>query len=386
MAWIDRGALAHNARRALALAEGRAVIGVVKADGYGHGAETVARGLLAQGVPRLAVVSIAEGAALRRAGIGAPILLLGGARSAAAMERAVKLSLTPVLQDEADFELARTFGRPDAPLAVEVELDTGMARMGAAPAAAEALLARVLDAPQLALAGVFTHLARADAADPAPGRAQCEAFARPLGAVLEASDTSPGLHVVNSAGLLRRAELESGLVETTAVRPGLLLYGISPFADRAAAALDLEPVMTLAARVVAVRRIGPGDSVGYGSEWRAERETTIATLPIGYADGIPRAAWPAGRIHLAGRLRPIAGRVSMDSVCVELGDDPVAVGDVATVFGRTPQGERIPIEDFAAACGTIGYEIAVGVGARVLRWVGAGRPTADPEASGAALV
>ena len=135
--------------------------------------------------------------------------------------------------------------------------------------------------------------------------------------------------------------------------------------------------MTLAARVVAVRRIAAGTPVGYGAAWRAPRETTIATLPLGYADGIPRAVLGRGSVHLAGGERPIVGRVSMDSITIDVGDAPVGPGDVATVFGVTPEGARVPVEAFAAAAGTLGYEILTGVGARVPRIVGTGPP---PEA------
>ena len=135
--------------------------------------------------------------------------------------------------------------------------------------------------------------------------------------------------------------------------------------------------MTLAARVVSVRRIEQGDSVGYGGEWTSDRATTIATLPLGYADGIPRSVFGRGAVHLAGAMRPIVGRVSMDSICVDVGDAPVGLGDLATIFGRTPEGERIPVEAFAAAAGTVSYEILVGVGARVPRWIGVGWPPSE---------
>lgn len=377
-AWIDRAALRHNARRARALAGERTVIGVVKADGYGHGAIEVARALLAEGIGRLAVVSLAEGVALRRAGIGAPILLLGGIDDVPGAERALKWGLVPVLQDERGVALAQSFGSPDARFAVELEIDTGMRRMGASPTSASTLLARILDAPQLALSGVFTHLARADEPELAPSRAQAEALVALLAEVIGEGGGGPDRHLANSAALFRLEEIEAGAIETTAVRPGLMLYGVSPFADRSAEALDLEPVMTLAARVVATRRLSVGDSVGYGGEWTADRETTLATLPIGYADGIPRAVLGRGQVHLAGASRPIVGRVSMDSVCVDCGDDPVGIGDVATVFGRTPEGARVPVEDFARAAGTIGYEILVGVGGRVPRIAGDGPPKTDP--------
>ena len=380
-AFIDHDALRHNARRAIEAAAGRTVIGVVKADGYGHGAARVARALLAEGVARLAVVSIAEGAALRREGIAAPILLLGGLTDAAAAARAVKWGLTPVLQSVHEVELAQGFGRPDAPLDVEIELDTGMHRMGVPLDQAKGLLARVLDAPQLTLAGVFTHLARADEPDPAPSRAQCAQLAEQVAAIIEPGDRAPTLHIANSGGLLRLEEFEQGTCTTGAVRPGLMLYGLSPLCDAAgravsAASLDLEPVMTLAARVISVRRVAAGEAVGYGGEWTTPRETTLATLPLGYADGIPRSVLGKGTVRLAGADRPIVGRISMDSFVVDVGEAEVAIGDVATVFGRTPEGDRVPVEDFASACGTIGYEVLVGVGARVPRIDGAGNPPA----------
>ncbi len=374
-AWIDLAALRHNARRAIDCAAGRSVIGVVKANGYGHGAAEIARGLLAEGVSRLAVVSVGEGAALRRAGIVAPVLLLGGLDDAESAERALKWGLTPVIHDERGLELARSFGRGDAPLAVEIEVDTGMHRMGVDRESAPTLLARVVESPRLLLSGVFTHLARADESDPTPSRDQIATLA---GILREAvPGASPTVHVANSAGLLRLEEVEtpdSGLV-TRAVRPGLMLYGVSPFPDRSAESLDLEPVMSLAARVVAVRPVARGEGVGYGGEWRAPFDTRVATLPLGYADGIPRALAGRGEIYLGERLRPIVGRVSMDYFSVDVGkDDSVQIGDLATIFGRTPEGLRVPVEALARAAGTIGYEMLVGVGARVPRQVGVGLP------------
>jgi alanine racemase len=398
-AWIDLAALRHNARRAIACAAGRSVIAVVKADAYGHGAEPVARTLLQEGVGRLAVVSVAEGAKLRRAGIMAPILLLGGLDDGASAERAVKWGLTPVLHDLRGLELARRFARPDSPLSVEVEIDTGMRRMGLAREGAAAFLDRVRATPQLVLSGLFSHLACADAIDPEPSRAQWAQLSDVVDAYVARGAVRPSVHMANSAGLLRLPELEgkgagdgdaragdprSPLV-TQAVRPGLMLFGVSPFmgpgavVGRSAEALELEPVMTLAARVVSTRRVARGEAVGYGATWRAARATTVATLPLGYADGIPRsAATGGGRVFLAGAMRPIVGRASMDYIGVEVADAPVEVGDVATVFGRTPEGLRIPVEEFASAAGTLGYEILVGIGARVPRRYGEGAPPAEP--------
>jgi len=307
-AWIDREAMRHNARRAIDLAQGRAVIGVIKADGYGHGAAETARALLAEGVSRLAVVSVAEGAALRRAGIVAPVLLLGGLEDRLSAERALKWGLTPVLHDQRGFELARSLGRSGSPLSIEVEVDTGMHRMGVPARRAVALLERIVDTPQLQLAGLFTHLACADDPDAEASRAQIAAFASVRDKLNVPADAgaSPNLeiHFANSAGVLRLAELETeacGLV-TSAVRPGLMLYGVSPFAERTAESLDLDPAMTLAARVVAIRDVAKGEGVGYGADWRATRDTRIATLPLGYADGLPRSLAGRGAVFLAGAM------------------------------------------------------------------------------------
>ena len=384
-AWIDLDALRHNARRAIDCADGRTVIGVVKADGYGHGAEDIARGLMAEGVARLAVVSVAEGAALRRAGIAAPVLLLGGFDNAATAEHAAKWGLTPVLHDQRGFELARAVGRSSSPLSVEVEIDTGMHRMGVEQREARALLARIAETPELSLSGVFTHLARADESDLGPSREQVAALAEIQRECEVGRADGIEVHIANSAGLLRLADIETREAElvTTAVRPGLMLYGVSPYADRSAEDLDLEPVMTLAAQVVAIRSVSKGETVGYGGEWRADRATRVATLPLGYADGIPRSVLGRGAVFLAGAMRPIVGRVSMDYICVDVGEAPVEVGQLATLFGRTPEGVRVPVEGLAAAAGTIGYEMLVGVGARVPRHVGHGLP---PEGDSGPLV
>jgi alanine racemase len=388
-AWIDQSALRHNARRALEYAEGRTVIGVVKADGYGHGAAVVAHALLAEGIARLAVVSVAEGGDLRRAGIVAPILLLGGIENRAAGERAVKWGLTPVIQDERGLSLAASLGRAGAPVTVEVEVDTGMRRMGVMVASARKLIDGVRNEPGVVLGGIFTHLARADESDLSASCAQAQAFAdlleeagrgaKSVEAVASEPGSLAGVHLANSGGLVRLTEIEKAVpgLRSTAVRPGLMLYGATPLEGESAESLDLEPAMSLAARVVSVRRIDAGDSVGYGGEWTAEKGTTIATLPLGYADGIPRAAFGEGRVYLAGAMHRIVGRVSMDSLCVDMGDTAVDIGDVATIFGRTPEGKRVSVEDFAEAAGTVAYEILVGIGARVPRWVGAGWPPGD---------
>lgn len=363
-ALLDLGALAHNFAVARRAAGARDVIAVVKADAYGHGAIAVARRLVAEGCTRFAVATLSELAALRGAGIDAPTLLLGGVASEREAALALSLAATPVLHHAGQSgwveSAAAARGRRAG---VHVEVDSGMHRMGVPAAEAVALAARVAASPHLALEGMATHFARADEGDLAPTRAQAEAFAATL-AALRRRGVAPGLvHLANSAGLLASAGWED-LVAGDAVRPGLMLYGVAPAphqADR-----GLRPVMTLATAVAAIRPLQAGDAVGYGGTWRAPRSGWVATLPMGYADGIPWSIGGGGaEVLLAGRRRPIVGRVSMDLVTVWL-EEEVAVGEAAIAFG-VGAGGCLPIEVLARAAGTLPYELLVRVGARVER-------------------
>jgi len=353
---------------------GREVIAVVKADAYGHGAVPLARALVGAGAERLAVLSVDEAAALRDAGLGAPILVLGGVHDAAEAREAAARGVTPVVHGAEGLALlaGAVPAGPEA-LPVHVELDTGMRRMGAAPEAAAELLAAAAATPRLRLEGVMTHLARADEADPAPSREQLALFGRLLGAA-RARGVDPGcVHAAASAGCLAWKALADAAPETHAVRPGIALYGADPMARPSPhAPAALAPVMTLATRVVAVRRIRRGEPVGYGDIWRAPRAGRIATLAVGYADGVPRC-WgepgrPPARVAIGGRRFPVAGRVSMDYVTVDLGEaNDVSTGDEAVLFGRVAAGDVLPVEVLAEGAGTISYEILSRVGTRVPR-------------------
>jgi len=350
------------------LAAGRRVIAVVKADAYGHGAAPVATALVAAGCNGLATWSVGEAVALRDAGITAPLLVLAGARDAGEADEVVARELTAVLHDPQGSALlaAAARRRGGAKVSVHVEIDTGMSRMGVPLTDAESFLARVAGDPALALAGVMTHFARADEPDLAPTRAQLHAFADVV-AGLHRRGVPPGrVHAANSAGLVALAELAAEPPRQDAVRPGLLLYGAQPSADRPCA---LRPVMSLRAPVVALRRVRRGEAVGYAALYRARADTRIATLALGYADGVPISASGRGSVWLAGARRPIAGRVSMDYVGVEVGDAAVEIGDAAIVFGSETAGGPavLPVEEAAASAGTISYELLVRVGARVRR-------------------
>ncbi len=365
---IDLGALRANAAEAARLADGRRVIAVVKADAYGHGAEPVARLLVRSGCSALATWSVGEATALRDGGIDAPLLVLAGPRDAAEAAEALARGLVCVLHDGEGRALladaARRRGR--GPAAVHVEIDTGMRRMGVAPDRAPDFAAAVAGDPGLALEGVLTHFARADEQELEPTRDQLRAFSACLAALRERG-VDPGIvHAANSAGLVALAELKGEGPEQHAVRPGLLLYGAQPTPQRPAA---LRPVMSLRAPVVAVRAVRRGEAVGYAARYRAPADTRVATLGLGYADGVPIAASGRGSVWLAGARRPIVGRVSMDYVGVEIGDAPVRLGDSALLFGSEAPGAAavLPVEEAAEAADTLAYELLVRVGSRVRR-------------------
>ena len=370
-ATIDLDALRANLALATDLAGEREVIAVVKADAYGHGAVIVARALADAGCRRLAVLTVPEAAVLREAGVRLPVLVLAGARDAYEVEAAVALGLTPVLHDEEGLlRLSAAARTAEAPVAVHVEVDTGMHRMGIPAEAAVPLLSEVAQSDRLALEGVFSHFARADEPDLEPCLEQLARFRAVLAEARHLGVQPPLVHVDNSAALLSGKPLSEALPEATAVRPGLMLYGVRPAPHLHG---ELRPVMTLRASVLAVREVPAGGGVGYGATWQAPATgSRVATLSLGYADGVPWTTANRGAVWLAGARRPIVGRVSMDSICVDVGlEAAVAPGDEAVLFGaienagETPQS--LPVEEAAEAAGTLHYELLVRVGARVPR-------------------
>jgi len=393
---VDLAALRANLVTTRSLAGGREVIAVVKADGYGHGAAEVSRALVEAGCTRLAVVDVHEGAALREAGISAPVLVMGGAREPGQIAVAADSGLTLCVHDAEGLprlrEAARRAGRP---LGVQVEVDTGMRRMGAPPEHAPALLGEIEADPLLELEGAYTHLASADDPSPESALAQLSAFREVLAAARERGVVPPLIHAANSAALLAGPALMEALPEANAVRPGLMLYGARS-ADHQDPERRLVPVLSVRSRVAALREAPAGAAVGYSATWRAARATRIATVPIGYADGVLRSLSSCGAVWLAGAVRPIVGRVSMDYVTVDVGAGQaagaeraagaarVALGDEVTLIGapgdpqaaRDPDAAPVPgfgpgpgiaVEDQARAAGTLAYELLVRVGERLPR-------------------
>ena len=373
-AWaeIDLGAVAHNAGVLARLAAPAELCAVVKAHGYGHGGPAVARAALAGGATRLAVALVDEGVELRQHGVTAPVLLLSEC-GLDAVEMTIAYGLTPTVYSEesvaAFASAARAAGQR---LAVHVKVDTGMHRVGVAPERLAAVVAAVVGEPVLELEGVWTHLPVADGDDLVDREftsAQLDLFGR-LVAVLEAQGiTVPLLHAANTAGTIAFPQARLGMV-----RCGLGLYGYLPgssvqatFAEHASGE-TLIPVMALKAQVVAVRTLDAGERPSYGRLRPLPERSVVATVPIGYADGVPRALFGVGYdVLIGGVRRPLAGMVTMDQIVVDCGaDDSVRPGDEVVLLGR--QGdETITADDWAALLGTISYEVVCGVGPRMPR-------------------
>jgi alanine racemase len=353
---VDPEAIGHNVR-VVADACATPVCAVVKADGYGHGAVVAARAALDAGAVHLAVALVEEGVALRSAGIDAPILVLSEVHPAA-LPAACAAGLTPTVCSPAGVAAAAAAGVP----AVHLKVDTGMHRMGCAPAEVVPLARAVLGAG-IGLGGVWTHCAVADdPAEPFTG-VQIARFAAALGA-LEAAGIDPGIrHAANSAAALVHPAARYDLV-----RVGIALYGVDPSAA-VAGTVPLRPALRLCSEVSAVRRIDAGEGVSYGLRWRAASPTTIATVPIGYADGVRRDLGLRGGVVLHGGCRrPVAGVVTMDQLLFDAGDAPVAVGDEVVLLGRQGSEERTAAE-VAAELDTIPYEVLTSLGPRIPRVV-----------------
>ena len=364
VATIHLAAIQANFVEAKRLGE-RDVIAVIKADAYGHGATRVARAIVEAGCRRLAVATVSEAVPLREAEVEVPILVLGGASGVDESLAAVDLGLTPVIHHLGHVRiLAQAAHTRGEILGVEVEVDTGMRRMGIPPEQAVGLLESIAAEPTLRLDGLYTHFARADELDPAPTIDQCRQF-REVISEAEKRDISLGvLHAANSAGLLEGDGIAAVLPRLTATRPGLMLYGAAPTSHRV---ISLRPAMTLRTRVAHVREVKAGEAVGYSALYRARRDTRIATLFSGYAQGVPVSASGQGAVLIRGQKLPIVGRVSMDFTGVDVGRYPVEIGDEAIFFGEAQGDSRISVEEAAVAAQTIPYELLVRVGSRVRR-------------------
>ena len=363
---IDLAALEHNYRWLRGLCDPQVkMLAVVKADAYGHGLVPVARRLAAAGVDYLGVGSLEEGLRLRGAGIKLPVLLLLGilpeeADWAVAGDLEVALFRLDVAR-----ALAAAAGNQGKQAKVHIKVDTGMGRLGVLPQEAMAFLAGIRKMHHLKAMGLISHLAVADQADKTYTFKQLQEFTSLLAAARDAGWKLPLSHIANSAALWELKEAHLGLV-----RPGLMLYGSPPAPDRPPP-VELAPVMSLAARVLQVKRLPPGSSISYGCTYTTPDWCDIAVLPVGYCNGYSRLNSNRGEVLLNGRRAPIRGRVCMNLTMADVTGIPgVKEGDRAVLLGQD-QGSRVRAEELADWAQTISYEIFCALGtANIRRYTG----------------
>jgi len=342
---ISQGALEHNLLVAKAYAAAAKIWAVIKANAYGHGLERAARGLeLADG---FAVLDFQEAERLRLAGVAKPILMLEGFFKPADIALIHRYGLTPVIHNPEQVEMLRLTALPGE-IDVYVKVNSGMNRLGFTVDNLRAAYNAIRMHAQVRQVTLMTHFADADGASGVAG--QLEWF-RDLTKDYEAPRS-----LANSAALIRFPETRGDWV-----RPGIMLYGCSPFADRSAESLELKPAMTLTSEIIATQHLQPGERIGYGFGYEAVGEMTIGVVACGYADGYPRHAPIGTPVLVNGKRARIVGRVSMDMICVDISDIPEAyIGTPVTLWG-----EGLSADEVAAAAGTLSYELLCALAARV---------------------
>lgn len=362
VATIDLTALTHNLSQfRRILSPGCDVMGVVKANAYGHGAVETSRTLVRDGVTRLAVFSTEEGVALRKAGIAVPIVVLGPVFQEQFGDLFAH-RLTPVVSDPAVLTaLGQAAASREISHSIHLKIETGMGRLGLTEKELTALIRSSTFPPSLRLEGLMTHLADADGPDPDATEGQMSRFNRALNIVLEGGFRVPLIHVSNSGGAVRFRSTHFSLV-----RPGIMLYGYHTLPDTVKTP-DLRPVLSLKTCIAQLRTIQPGGTVSYNRTFTAKCLTRIAVIPIGYAGGLSRHLSNRGYVLIRGRRAPIAGLVCMDMVMVDATAIPgVAVGDEVVLIGQQ-EDERITARDMAEWTGTISYEVLCAISPQIPR-------------------
>jgi alanine racemase len=374
---VNLAHLRHNLRvieRSIAPAPGAArpqIWGVLKADAYGHGAPAVARTLERAGIAGLCVALLEEAVELRAAGIRTPILVMGGFYGLRrdSIEELLANELTPVVYDAGQIERIAAFARFEAPREVRVHLkvDTGMGRLGVPSAELDAVIEALAQHPEVRLDGLMTHFACADAPDLEPTWEQLRAFAAIERKAARFGVTPRVKHAANSAAMLRLPEARFDIV-----RPGIALFGVSPFEHAEESSRELKPVMRVRTEVVALRTVAAGEAIGYGHTWRAARPSLVATVPMGYADGLSRQLSNRGHALVRGKRAAIAGAISMDLTMLDVTDIPGArIGDEAVFLGgqEGPLGrDVVGAAEVAAQSGGIPWEVLTSISRRVPRF------------------
>ena len=366
-AWVEVNvsAITHNVQQIRRLlSDQTALMAVVKADAYGHGATTVAQAALQAGATWLGVATIPEGIELREAGIHAPVLVLGANHTPEQIRAIAHWQLQPTLctprQALIFAEVLADLPQP-APLPVHLKLDTGMSRLGTAWQEAAAFAKLVHRLPHLKLASVYSHLATAEDPDPAIARQQQQRFEAAIAQIRAAGIHPPCLHLANSGGTLSDPTFHYDLV-----RVGLAIYGLYP-AAHLATALELQPALQVKARVTQVKTIAAGTGVSYGQRFVADRDMPIAIVAIGYADGVPRSLSNRMAVLVRGQRVPQIGAVTMDQLMLDVSAVPnLREGEVVTLLGQDGN-QMISADDWAATLGTISWEILCGFKHRLPR-------------------
>jgi len=365
---INLGHLRHNLRVVQRAAQGSKVYGVLKADAYGHGAPAVARTLERAGIDGFCVALLEEAAELRDAGIRAPILVMGGYFGNAWGEVLAR-DVTPVIYDRGQAEgIAREIRLSGAlaspPVSVHLKIDTGMGRLGYDYREIDRFFDELSRIPEVRIAGLMTHFACAEQQNLDIVDEQLRRFEQATSVAQRRGITSLIRHAANSAALLRHDASRLDIV-----RPGIALFGIAP---RFANAPDLHPAMKVRTEIAALRQLREGDSLGYGWTWTAKRPSRIATVPIGYADGLPRQLSNRGHMLVLGRRAPIVGTVSMDMTMIDVTDHPgVDPGDEVVVLGTQsgPLGvDEIAASEIADFTDTIPWDVLTSISRRVPRF------------------
>jgi alanine racemase len=357
---VDLDALTHNLKALRAFA-GVPVMGIVKANAYGHGLVPVALHLQAQGVEQLGVAFLEEGVALRRAGIRLPILVMGGIfgpQAAQLIAEDLEITVSSIDKLRQVEAAAQALGRKAT---IHLKIDTGMERIGVHSYRAGPFIEAAVASRWCTVKGVYSHLACADDPVSPMTRQQLERFLDACAHFERLGAPMPIRHLANSGGLMHFPETHLDLV-----RPGIALYGVLP--DPASRpAVDLRPALSLVSQVVYFKVVPAGQTVSYGGTWAPATDTRVVTVPIGYGDGFPRALSSCGQVLIRGQRHPIVGRICMDQFMVDIGPQGTAYNEDAVVMIGTQDGQTIRCEDVAQAAGTIPYEILVGLNGRIPR-------------------
>ncbi|PIS30668.1 MAG: alanine racemase [Candidatus Marinimicrobia bacterium CG08_land_8_20_14_0_20_45_22] len=357
---INLGYLAENLIKIQKQVAPAEILAVVKADAYGHGAVPVSRKLQEIGVRNFAVARLAEAIELKTAGINENILIFGGLMPEEIEECVARGIITTLTNDENYQDVCRAAQKLSKTARVHIKIDTGMGRVGFPFETAVDSIRTILENPRISVEGIYSHFATADSKEKSYAFEQLRRFWEVRNSVREFCSNPPKFHLANSGAILDIPDAYFDMV-----RPGICLYGHYP-TNETTESIHLKQVMTLKTVVSQIRMVSKGTPISYGCRYVTEKDTRIAVLPIGYADGIHRTFTNKGQVMIRGKRYPIVGAVTMDQIMIDLGDSDVRVGDVVIFWGNTPEGV-LQATEVAERVGTISYELCCSVSKRVPR-------------------